>query len=106
VLTYPATELILTLSAKYAPRVFRYLQGGYDNFQLDPAHFLSSLIVKSILSELGLVRKLGSHCLRDYCFIIAGHSERKGLLSTLKEYYAHVEENRIRSSTGPMPRMG
>ena len=92
----------LTPSAKYdfkfkdyAPWVFRYLRE--DSFQLDPADYLLSLTAKYILSELGSPGKSGSffYFSRDYRFIIKTirHSEHKFLLSILKQYYAHVQEN-------------
>jgi 1-phosphatidylinositol-4-phosphate 5-kinase len=92
----------LTPSAKYdfkfkdyAPWVFRYLRE--DSFQLDPADYLLSLTAKYILSELGSPGKSGSffYFSRDYRFIIKTirHSEHKFLLSILKQYHAHVQEN-------------
>lgn len=92
----------LTPSAKYdfkfkdyAPWVFRYLRE--DHFQLDPADYLLSLTARYILSELGSPGKSGSffYFSCDYRFIIKTirHSEHKFLLSILKQYYAHVQEN-------------
>lgn len=92
----------LTPSAKYdfkfkdyAPWVFRYIRE--DIFGLDPADYLLSLTAKYILSELGSPGKSGSffYFSRDYRFIIKTirHSEHKFLLSILKKYYAHIQEN-------------
>jgi 1-phosphatidylinositol-4-phosphate 5-kinase len=92
----------LTPSAKYdfkfkdyAPWVFRTLRE--DHFQIDPADYLLSLTAKYILSELGSPGKSGSffYFSRDYRFIIKTirHAEHKFLLSILKQYYTHVQEN-------------
>lgn len=92
----------LTPSAKYdfkfkdyAPWVFRTLRE--DHFQIDPADYLLSLTSKYILSELGSPGKSGSffYFSRDYRFIIKTirHAEHKFLLSILKQYYTHVQEN-------------
>ncbi|RKO84172.1 hypothetical protein BDK51DRAFT_46799, partial [Blyttiomyces helicus] len=72
----------------YAPWVFRYLR---EAFHVDSNEYLY------VLSELGSPGKSGSffYYSSDYRFIIKTihHSEKRFILSILKNYYEHVKAN-------------